>query len=133
MAWFGWGNPSVITVSTGVIAPVSNPTTSAMLAELDFNGTNATVKAGGQWYGVTWIVGCGTTLATMNLEHVASTSLDLTNSAVLRGCVTVQVSSGQSAQFFTKHQIVPGDRLRARVQTAFTGTANAYISAEPLV
>ena len=133
MAFFGWGNRAINSGSTGFIAPVSNPTTSAFLAELDFNGTNASVRSGGENYGVSWIVGCGTTLAIFSLEQVASTSLDMTNSAVYRDMLTVQCSSGQSAQFFTKHNLKPGDRLRVRVQTAFTGTANAFISAEPLV
>lgn len=133
MSFFGWGNRAVNSGSTGFIGPTSNPTTSAFLAELDFNGTNASVKAGGENYGVTWIVGVGTTLAIFNLEQVQSTNLDISASTTLRQVVTVQVSSGQSGQFYTKHMIEPGDRLRVRVQSTFTGAANAFISAEPMI
>lgn len=134
MSFFGWGNRSVNFGSTATTARGSqaNPTTSVMLADIDFNGSNATVKAGGQVFGVTWIVGVGTTLAVFNCEHVQSTNIDMAASTTFRGSLTVEVSSGQSAQYFTKHEIQPGDRLRVRVETAITGSANAYISAEPL-
>ena len=133
MSFFGWGNRAVVSGSTAFIGPTANPTTSVFLAEVDFNGTNATVKAGGENYGVTWIVGCGTTLAVINLEQVQSTNLDVSASTTYRQVITVEVSSGQSAQFYTKHMIEQGDRLRVRVQAAITGAANAYISAEPLI
>lgn len=133
MSFFGWANRSVNSGGTGALGPVSNPSTGTLLAELDFNGTNATLLPGGQVWGVTWIVGAGTTLATLNLEHCQSTDLDMTQSTTYRRSITTQISSGQSAQFFTKHTLEVGDRLRVRVNSSFTGVANAYISAEPLV
>ncbi len=133
MSFFGWANRPVNSGSTGVLGPQSNPSTQTLLAELDFNGTNATILPSGAVWGVTWIVGVGTTLGVLNLEHCQSTDLDMTQSTTYRRQVTVHLSSGQSAQFFTKHNIEKGDRLRVRVNSTFTGAASAYISAEPLV
>lgn len=133
MSIFGAGNQSVNSGSTGSLGPVSNPSTQTLLAEIDFNGSNASISAGGKVWGVTWIVGAGTTLAVMNLEQSQSTDLDMTQSTSYRRSITVQVSSGQSAQFFTKHTIERGDRLRVRMNSTVTGVANASISAEPLI
>jgi hypothetical protein len=49
-----------------------------------------------------------------------------------RDQTVVMVSSGQSAQFVTKHNVESGDRFRVRVNSSFTGAAAAKIIAEPL-
>lgn len=130
--YWGPGNRAVSSTQLGV---VSNPSTATLLAEIDFNSTMETVKAGGQNFRVTWIVGAQTTLATFQLEHSLSTGLDMSTAAAstLTGCqIIVMGSSGQSAQFVTGHAINPGDRLRVRVASSFTGGAAAYIQAESM-
>jgi hypothetical protein len=126
VSFFGWGPNSIESTTIGVQVTVSTQT---LLAEVDLNGTNATVKAGGQCWGVTWIVGTPATLATFLLDHALSTG---TASTGIRNQTVVEVSSGQSAQFFTKHQALPGDRFRVRLASSIV-SANAKIIAEPLV
>lgn len=128
MSFFGWGNRTVVGASTG---PVSNPTTATLVAEIDCNGTNASVKAGGEPWQVSWIVGTQTTLATFRLEHNLSTGL--AQDTASRQVSIVHVSSGQSAQFITKHNVEPGDRFRVRVQSSITASVSATIIGEPLI
>lgn len=132
MSFFGWGNPALRSGDTGSFGLATNPTTATILAEIDFNGTNATILAGGRQFGVTWIVGTLTTNAVFRLEQVQSTALDLAESTVYRDQITVPVSSAASAQYFTKHTIHRGDRLRVRLNSS-TPNAAAWISAEPMV
>ena len=127
MSFFAWGNRSVESTTTGL---TSNPTTSALLAEVDLNATNATVPSGGQCWGVTWIIGNGTTNATFLLDHALSTGVASTG---IRNQTVVPMSSGASAQFYTKHTAEPGDRFRVRVASTFTGGVAAKIIAEPLI
>lgn len=132
MSFWGPFDASIQSTQMGV---VSNPTTATLIAEVDFNDTMATAKAGGQPYQVGWIVGVQTTLATFLLEHSASTGLDMSTAAqsTRTGAQTVvMVSSGQSAQFVTKHTIFPGNRLRIRVNSSFTGGVAGTIFAEPM-
>ena len=126
MSWFGWGPNSIESTDIGVKTTLS---TQSLLAEVDLNGTNASVRAGGQTWGVTWIVGTPTTLATFLLDHATSTA---TSTSGIRNQTVVEVSSGQSAQFFTKHRASHGDRFRVRLQSSIV-SANAKIIAEPLV
>lgn len=132
MSFFGTGNRTInstgVIVSTGGLS-ISNPTTGTLLAEIDCNDTMAHVKSGGEPWQVTWIPGVQTTLATFLLEHVLSTGL---GSTAFRDRIMVMVSSGQSAQFITKHNVEPGDRFRVRIDSSFTGVASAKIIAEPL-
>ena len=128
MSFYGFGNKTINSTTLGV---TSNPTTSGMLAEIDFNSSMATVKAGGAPVQVTWIVGAQTTLATFALEQVFSTGLDISTAG--RDQIIVMVSSGQSAQFVTSHNVEPGDRFRVRAQSSFTGGGSAKIIAEPMV
>lgn len=126
MSFFGTGNQSINSTQLGVVA---TPTTATLLAEVDLNDTMGHVRAGGEPYGVTWIVGTQTTLATFLLDHALSTGI---GSTALREQTVVEVSSGQSGQFFTKHNVQPGDRFRVRVESTVIA-ANAKIIAEPLV
>ena len=126
MSFFGWGNRGIESTTIGVQVTLS---TTTLLAEVDLNGSNATVPSGGQPWGVTWIVGTPTTLATFLLDHALSTG---TASTGLRNQTVVEVSSGQSAQFYTKHNVEPGDRFRVRVASSIV-SANAKIIAEPLI
>lgn len=126
MSFFGWGPNSVESTDLGVKTSLSTQT---LLAEIDLNSSMVSVKAGGQCFGVTWIVGTQTTVATFLLDHALSTG---TGSTGLRNQTVVEVSSAQSAQYFTKHQAQPGDRFRVRLASSIV-SANAKIIAEPLI
>lgn len=122
----------VAAINSTTVGQTANPSTSTLLAEVDFNGTNATARAGGKNVGVTWIVGVTTTNAIFLLEQSQSTSLDISSVGTYRGQIVAQCSSGASAQYYTKHRVEPGDRFRVRVASSFAGSANAFISVEPL-
>ena len=126
VSFFAWGNRAIESTTIGVQATLSSQ---SLLAEVDLNGTNAFVKSGGEAWGVTWIVGTPTTMATFLLDHALSTG---TGSTGLRNQTVVEVSSGQSAQFYTKHNVFAGDRFRVRLASSIV-SANAKIIAEPLV
>lgn len=127
MSFFGWSNRTIESTTIGVQA---TPTTATLLAEVDMNGTNATIKDGGEAWGVTWIVGSGAgNLTTFLLDHALSTGVASTG---IRNQTVVEVSSGQSGQFYTKHNVEPGDRFRVRIASTVTA-CNAKIIAEPLV
>jgi hypothetical protein len=135
MSFFAFGNRSINSGSTAATSrgPQSNPSTATLLAEVDFNGTNATILPGGQNYGFTWIVSAGTTGVTFLCEVAQSPDLDMAASTTFRAQFAVAASSLGSGQFFSKHTIEPGDRARIRVNSSFTGAASGFISAEPLV
>lgn len=132
MQW-GAGNRAINSTQMGLTA---NPTTAALLAEIDFNSTMATARSGGEPYQVSWIVAAQTTIATFALEHSLSTGLDMSTAAASTkiGCqITVVCSSGASAQFISRHHITAGDRLRVRMPSSLTVSVSAFISAEPLM
>lgn len=125
MSFFGWGNRSINSTTLGL---TSNPTTATIVAELVSSALR--IPSGGGPYQVTWIVGAQTTLATFQLEQTLSTGLDMSTAG--RDQAVVMVSSGQSAQFVTKHNLEEGDRLRVRMNSSLTGAVAAKIIAEPL-
>lgn len=127
MSWFGVGNRSVNSASTGL---VSNPSTATLIQEIDLNGTNGFCVSGGGPWQVNWYPGVQTTLAVFRLEHCLSTGLGDT---AIRDLTVVQISSGQSAQFVTKHNVEPGDRFRIRIASSITGNVSGKIIAEPLI
>lgn len=126
MSFFGWGNRGIESTNKGVQVTLSTQT---LLAEVDLNGSNATIIAGGAPWGVTWIVGTGTTQATFLLDHANST---VTTVGGITNQTVVQVSSGASGQYYTKHNVVAGDRFRVRLASSVVN-ANAKIIAEPLI
>lgn len=126
MSFFGWGNRAIESTAIGVQVTLSSQ---SLLAEVDLNGSNATIKSGGESWGVSWIVGTPTTMATFLLDHATST---VTTTGGIRNQTVVEVSSGQSAQFYTKHNVEPGDRFRVRLASSIV-SANAKIIAEPLI
>ena len=122
MSFFATGNRAIESTAIGVQTAVS---TTTLLAEVDVNGTNASLRSGGEIWGVTWIVGAPSTGATFLLDHALSTA---TTTSGLRNQTVVEVSSGQSAQFYTKHNVEPGDRFRVRLASSIV-RANAKIIA----
>lgn len=135
MSFFAFGNRAINSGSTAAASrgPQSNPSTGTLLAEVDFNGTNATILSGGLNYGFSWIVSAGATGVTFLCEVAQSTDLDMTASTTFRAQFSVTASSLGSGQFYTKHTIERGDRARIRVNSSFTGAAAGFISAEPLI
>ena len=125
MSFFGWGNRAFHSTAS---TTTSNPSSAALLAEIDVNGTIADVMAGGVPFQVSWILGVQTTLATFRLDHATSTVL-----SEIRHRTLVMVSSGQSAQFITKHTVERADRFRVVLESTVTAVCAAHIIAEPLV
>jgi hypothetical protein len=126
MADFGPGNLGIHSTTLGESV---NPTTSALLAEIDSTALYA--RAGGTPYQVTWIVGGNSTGLVWALEQCLSTGLAMSTAG--RAQTVAYSAIGQSAQFVTRHTVEVGDRLRARLLSTFTGSAAAKIIAEPLV
>lgn len=126
MAFFEWGNR---TLQSTTLNTTTNPTTAALLAEIDSTALDGVTHAGGQMYQVVWIVGASTA-AIFKLEQALSTGLDMSTAG--RSQTLVFTGSGQSAEFITKHMIEVGDRLRCHLDSSFTGSAGAKIIAEPL-
>jgi len=127
MSFFGWGNRSVESTTIGLLA---NQTTSALFAEVDLNGTNASVIAGGAPWGVTWILSNLTTGVVFLCDHASST--DVSTGGIINQ-FAIPMSSANSAQFYTKHTVAHGHRFRVRHQSSVTGSASAKIIAEPLI
>ncbi len=132
MSFFATGNRAIESTTIGVQVTLS---TASLLAEVDVNGTNASLYPGGQAWGVSWIVGAPTTGATFLLDHALSTGVAST--AIVNQTV-VSLSSGQTGQYFTKHNLetsqagLQGHRFRVRVASSVV-SAHAKIIAEPLV
>lgn len=124
MAYFDWGNTPIVSTGTGL---ASNPDTATLVAQVDSTQLGA-ITPGGQNFRVTWIVGAST-LATWHLEQCLSTGL---GSTAVRDDTPVLTPTNQSGQYVVTLKLEPGDRLRARLDAAITGTATAKISAEPL-
>lgn len=127
MSFFGWANQGIESTQRGVVS-VADTTT--LLAEVDLNGSNASVKSGGEVWGVTWIVANETTAVTFCLNHTLSTAIHSTG---IINQTIVCVSSANSAQFFTKHNVERGHRFSARSLSSKAGNAAVKIIAEPLV
>lgn len=124
MAFFDWGNKPHN--STG-FAPVSGPSTSTLLAELDSTVLGTKDLKVGQSFtvNVTWIVGADTNV-TWQLETATDTGL---GSGV--DIIYPKTPTGQSAQYVTKHTLEQNYRLRARLFSTGANAA-AFISAEKL-
>ena len=124
MAWREWGNTPINSTS----APASNPTTSTLIAELDSTqlGTQNFVTGQSRLFLVTWILGADTN-ATWQCETATSTALNAGIDAIYP-----KTPTAQSGQYVTTHVLGPNYRIRARVNSTFTASASAYISAEPL-
>lgn len=116
MALHDNGTPAVNSSS----ALIANPTTNALLAEISS-------LAGGQ-YEVRWIVGA-TTNATWKLEHCLSSGITSTS---FRDQVIAFTATNQSAEYVGNYTVETGDRLRARLESSFTGSAAAHIQIEQL-
>lgn len=124
MGWHDWGNKPIN--STG-FAPVTGPSTSTLLAELDSTVLGTVGYSAGRevLHQVTWIVGADTNV-TWQLETATDTGL-----ASGVDVIFPKTPTGQSGQYVTVHTLKKDYRIRARL--ASTGAnAAAFISAVPL-
>lgn len=119
-----WGNHPI----NSTFALASNPSTSTLIAELDSTqlGTQNLAPNQKLLMRVNWILGSDTN-AIWQIESASSTGLGNVVDAVFP--MTPAKASGQ---FVTYHEMFANYRLRARVQSTFSGTAAAYITAEKL-
>jgi hypothetical protein len=115
-----FGNPPIFSTSA---SNVSNPSTATIVGEIIFSTTVFTQP---DIYEVRWGVGASTSCIWL-LEHCVSSGLGST--AITRQ-ITVMTGTNQTSEFVFTHVINPGERLRARVLSTFTGTAAAPIQAE---
>ena len=125
MAWHDWGNRPINSTTP---QPVSNPSTGTLCAEIDSTqlGTNQFTASQSRIVQCSWLIG-GDTSATWQIETCASTAL---NSGV--DIAFVRTPTGQTGQFVTQHVLEKDYRIRARVQSTFTGSVTAFIQAIPM-
>lgn len=127
--WRDWGSVPVNSsggTTAGSWGIETNPSTDTLVAEIDPTQL-AAVLSGGSVYQVSWLVGASTNVVWL-LEQASSTNL----ATAPRDLTFVQTPSGQTGQYILSYKLQKGDRLRARLQTAITGTATCKISAEPM-
>lgn len=119
----GLGNLPINSTS----APVTGPSTSTLLAELDSTQLGTQLLAGSRsvLFRVNWILGADTNV-TWQCESCTSTSL---NSGV--DIFYPKTPTAQAGQYVTSHALTKDMRLRARLYSTGANAA-AYISAEPL-
>ena len=120
----GFGNPPIN--STG-FSPVSAPSTSTLIAELDSTqlGTKDFRGSQSRQFRVNWYLGADTNV-TWQCETATSTDL-----ASGQDVVFLKTPTGQTGQYVTSHVLSRDMRLRARLFSTGVNAA-AYISAEPL-
>lgn len=124
MAFFDSGNPPIN--STG-FAPIAAPSTATLVAELDSTqlGTKDFVTGQSRIFVAHWIVGCDTAV-TWQCEVATSTAL-----GAGREIFYPKTGTGLSAEFLTRHNLGPNERLRVRMFSTGANAA-AFISAEAL-
>ena len=109
--------------------PVSDPSTTAILAELDSTTFKNSSQGPARTYNVNMWVG-GSTGAYWVCEQVTSTAI---SSAVVVTKVFWRTASGQTSQFVHKFRLTsPTERIRIRHVSSVTGTFDAKLQAEEL-
>jgi hypothetical protein len=123
--YFATGNPPI----TSTFASATDPSTAALLAELDSsNFKYGTLALKEHVYQVHAYLG-GSTGAYWIVERSASTAL---NSAVEQ--YRVRTASGQTSQFVFKFKSTAvTDRIRVRHVSSVSGTFDATLCAEELI
>ena len=116
MAWRDWSNPPV--QSTQALA--TDPSTATLIAEVQ--------SLENKLYEVRWCVGASTA-AIFRLDHALSSGLGSTGA---RDRTVVFTGSNQSAEYVFAYRAESGDRFRVTVESSFSGSVFAKISAEVL-
>jgi hypothetical protein len=126
MSFFLTGNVPI----NSTFAPVTDPSTAALLAELDSTNFQLSPQSPKERiYSVMAYLG-GSTGAYWVVEHVTSTSV---GAAAVVDRAFVRTASGQTSQFVFKFRLTAlTDRIRVRHPSSVTGTFDAKLSAEEL-
>lgn len=110
-------------------AQATDPSTTALLAELDSSNFGVLSNGPARMYGVNIYLG-GSTGALWVVEHATSTAI--TTGAVVDR-VFLRTASGQTSQFIHNFRLTaPTDRLRVRHVSSVTGTFDAKLSAQEI-
>lgn len=116
MAFYLPGTPPINSTGTRQ----TDPSTSVILAEIDSTTLGST--RGGIFMFSIW-AGCST-VADLAIEHCLSTGL---GSTAVRETVLIRISPNLTPQYQKAFKLSPGDRVRARPQTAITGTQTCEV------
>lgn len=126
MAFYDWGN---ISVNSTTAQPVSNPSTATLVAVVDSTQLGTFALAANQHVPcmVTALLGADTS-ATWQVEISASSTL----ADQPAYSWFIKTPTGQSGQYMLKGRLTKDSRVRARVNSTFTGSATASLSVERL-
>lgn len=128
-----WYLPGALAVNS-TAGTATNPTTGTIVAEIRSSGASTAGGLNSSMVPLTQAcvyayLGTSTQATTWWLEHCLSTGL---GSTAIRDRTVLITASGQTSQFVKKYDLQKGDRVRVRVASAFTGTADAKLQAEVL-
>lgn len=126
MAFFLPGNVPI----NSTFAQATDPSTSALLAELDSSNFQiASASVVPRMYGVNIYLG-GSTGALWVVEHATSTNVA---STAVADRVFLRTASGQTSQFVCNFRLTAGtDRIRVRHPSSVSGTFDAKLSAQEI-
>lgn len=126
MAFFLAGNVPV----NSTFAPVTDPSSAALIAELDSSNFRLTTGSPAErMYGVNIYLG-GSTGALWVVEHAVSTGVSSTSFA---DRVFLRTASGQTSQFVVNFRLTARtDRIRVRIPSTLSGTFDAKLSAQEI-
>jgi hypothetical protein len=123
MSFYVNGNPPI----NSTYAPVNNPSTTALLAELDSSNFAPNDQRHQKTYVVNISLG-GSTGGYWVVEQAASTAIV----AAPLDAVFYRTASGQTSQFVRKYKLAATDRIRVRHVSSVTGLFEASLQAEEL-
>ena len=125
MAFFLPGNVPI----NSTFAQATDPSTTALLAELDSSNFQLGSTAPARMYGVNIYLG-GSTGALWVVEHATSTNIA---SSAVADRVFLRTASGQTSQFVHNFRLTAvSDRIRVRHPSSVTGTFDAKLSAQEI-
>jgi hypothetical protein len=125
MAFFLAGNIPI----NSTFAQATDPSTAALLAELDSSNFQVAPTSPARMYGVNIYLG-GSTGALWVVEHARSTNV--ASSAVVDR-VFLRTASGQTSQFVHNFRLTATtDRIRVRMPSSLSGTFDAKLSAQEI-
>lgn len=128
MSWYAEGEAPIN--STGDHAPVSAPSTSTLIAEIDSTQLGTVNFTPGQTRKYRCTVGVGAdSNATWKFEQVPSTALTTSTHAT---CWFLKSPPSQTAQYVINCELGRNDRLRIRMDSTQVN-ACGWIQAEPLI
>lgn len=127
MSLSNWGNLPI----NSTYAPVNNPSTTALIAELDssnFGAVAPNTRNESRTYRVSIYLG-GSTGGYWAIEQATSTAI---SAGVVVDAFYPRTASGQTSQFVRTYRMGGTDRIRARHVSSVTGLFEASFQAEEL-